>query len=73
MIFEIAGILLASCSVGALLASLLTHVMNLSEEDVAVEAIPFKRLNKHYSVFASRERLDRNTIWRQSLGTIHEE
>jgi hypothetical protein len=73
MIFEIAGIVLASGSIGALLASLFTHVVNLSDEDIAADAIPFKRLNKHYSVFSDRERLDRTTIWRQSLGTIHEE
>jgi len=71
MFFEIAGIILASGAVGALLASLITQVVNMSEIEVEEAAIP-RRSNKQYSVFShAHERIE--PMWRQSLGTIHEE
>jgi len=73
MIFEIVGIILASGAVGAFLASLLNHVVNLSEEEeIMGESIP-QRTKNHYYVVPSKEGLKKYPIWRQSLGTIHEE
>jgi hypothetical protein len=77
MFFEIAGIILASGAVGALLASLFTQVVNMSKiEEEEAAAIP-RRSNKQYSILfttsRAHDRIEKHPMWRQSLGTIHEE